>query len=63
MNILLHGNKRQDFNDFVCGISLVQKRDHLTQSGLDKLHEIVLGMNNNRKLWAVKNIFICWKIL
>lgn len=43
------GSKLRDYLDFVKVAELIQKKDHLTTDGLEKIKQIKLGMNKGRK--------------
>ncbi len=44
------GVKAQDFNDWVKVAEIIQRKDHLTKEGLDKIRKIRVGMNKGRYL-------------
>lgn len=45
----LKGAKREDFIDFVLAAKIIEKKDHLTESGYQKLDVLKKGMNKGRK--------------
>lgn len=45
----LLGVKRKNFDDFSKVVSLVKSKEHLTKCGLDKIKQIKIGMNKERK--------------
>lgn len=45
----LQGAKALDFNDFVKGIRIIEKKGHLTPEGLAQLQDLAYGMNTFRK--------------
>jgi hypothetical protein len=45
----IKGIKSKDFEDFCLIASKVQKKIHLTSSGLEEIRKINLGMNKGRK--------------
>lgn len=46
----LQGIKRLNFEDFKLVVELIEKKEHLTLDGLNKIREIVSGMNTGRKI-------------
>ena len=46
---LLHGVKSKDFEDFCMVVEIIKKKEHLTEKGLDQIHEIKAEMNTGRK--------------
>lgn len=45
----LYGAKGLDFQDFAEGISIMEKKGHLTQEGLDRLKDLAYNMNTFRE--------------
>lgn len=45
----LQGVKRQNFDDFSRVVSLVKNKEHLSKCGLEKIKQIKIGMNKERK--------------
>lgn len=45
----LQGVKQKNFDDFSKVVSLMENKEHLTKEGLEKIKQIKLGMNKERK--------------
>jgi len=48
-NYRLYGAKYLDYKDFCKGISIIEKKGHLTLEGLSQLKDLAYGMNTYRK--------------
>lgn len=48
-NYPLYGAKYLDYKDFCKGISIIEKKGHLTLEGLSQLKDLAYGMNTYRK--------------
>jgi hypothetical protein len=46
---MFEGAKALDFLDFCKAIDLINKKEHLTKEGLNKIIKIKSDMNSNRK--------------
>ena len=46
------GVKALDFANWCIVAEMMNKREHLTQEGLDKIKQIKAGMNRGRKSWS-----------
>ena len=47
-NIPLQGVKSKDFLDFCKAVKILNKKEHLTNEGLNELHRLKVGMNRGR---------------